>query len=45
MTKGGIHDPVLTHPEWGHKGGGGGCGVGFSFRWTLAPRRKFENWD
>ena len=47
VTKGGRHDPILTHPVWGHKAGGpnegGWCG-GFSFGWTLAPRRKLENW-
>jgi len=34
-TKGGRHDPILTHPECGHQGGGpngGGWGAGFSFR-------------
>ena len=34
MTKGGRHDPILTHPECGHKAGGpdgGGWGGGFTF--------------
>ena len=34
-TKGGRHDPILTHPEFGHNGGGlngGGWGGGFFFR-------------
>ena len=47
-TKGRRHDPILALPECGHQGGGpngGGWGGGFSFGgWTLAPRRKFENW-
>ena len=46
-TKGGIHDPILTHAVYGHKAGGpngGGWGGGFlSGGWTLAPRRKLEN--
>ena len=46
-TKGGRHDPILTHPECGHDGGGpngGGWGGGFSFGcgWTLAPRRNLK---
>ena len=34
-TKGGRHDPILTHSEGGHKAGGpnGGGWGGFSFGW------------
>ena len=48
-TKGGTHDPILTHPECGHDGGGpngGGWGGGFSFGWMdVGAKKKFENWD
>ena len=42
-TKGGRHDPILTHPECGHDGGGpngGGWGGGFSFGWMDIGAKK-----
>ena len=48
-TKGRTNDPILTPPEYGHKGGGPDGEVGvvvfLSGGWALAPRRKLENWD
>ena len=45
-TKGGIHDPILTHPVCGHHRGGprgGGCGGGFSFGWTdFGAKKKID---
>ena len=42
-TKGGIHDPILTHAVYGHKAGGpnggGWCG-GFSFGWVDIGAKK-----
>ena len=42
-TKGGRHDPILTHPVCGHQGGGphgGGWGGGFSFGWMDIGAKK-----
>ena len=42
-TKGGRHDPIFTHPEWGHKAGepnGGGWGGDFSFGWMDIGAKK-----
>ena len=48
-TKGRIHDPILTHPECRHQGGGpngGGWGGGFSFGWMdIGAKRKLGNWN
>ena len=49
LTKGGRHDPILTHLVCGHKAGGpngGGWGRGFSFGWmdVGAKKKKAENW-
>jgi len=45
-TKGGIHDPILTPPECGHRGGEpkGVAVVVFSFGWMdIGAKKKFEN--
>jgi len=41
-TKGGIHDPILTHPVWGYQGDepNGGGGGGFSFGWMGIGAKK-----
>ena len=42
-TKGRTNDPILTHPECGHQGGGpngGGWGGGFSFGWMDVGAKK-----
>ena len=42
-TKGRRHDPILTHPVWGHKAegpNGGGWGGGFSFGWVEVGAKK-----
>ena len=43
-TKGGRHDPILTHSEGGHKAGGPNGEVGVVVfllgGWTLAPKKK-----
>ena len=45
-TKGGIHDPILTHAVYGHKAGGpngGGWGGGFSFGWMdIGAKKRIE---
>ena len=45
-TKGRTNDPILTHPEWGHKAGGpnaGGRGGGFSFGWMdIGAKKKLK---
>ena len=49
-TKGRTHDPIVTHPVWGHQGGGpngGGWRGGFSFGWMDTGAKnigKFE-WE
>ena len=48
-AKGERQDPILTHPVWGHQGGGpneGGWVVVFLLGgWKLAPRSILKNWD
>ena len=41
-TKGGRHDPILTHSEGGHKAGGpnGGGWGGFPFGWMDVDAKK-----
>ena len=45
-TKGGIHDPILTPPECGHRGGepNGGGGGGCFFFWVDGHWRQEEIW-
>ena len=43
VTNGRRHDPIFTHPEWGHKGdepNGGGWGGDFSFGWMDIGAKK-----
>ena len=46
-TKGRTNDPILTHPVYGHWGGGpngGGWGGGFSFGWMdVGAKKKLKN--